>query len=368
MIYFVIIGKFFLEVLYFFLKLTPIKKNRIVFLSRQANSLTLDFNLIIKKLSKPYDIKYVCNRFEGKKDNKKILEFLMSTLKSMFYLATSKICIIDSYSLPVSILKHKKRLKIIQIWHAMGKIKQSGYQTLGKEAGRNPKLAKVLNMHKNYDYVIAGAKAWNFAYINSFGIDEKIIRNYGLPRAEYIYTNKEKIQKKLYKKYPKFKEKKVILYSPTFRTSNKGKFKELIKNIDFDKYIVIITSHPKQILNVNNPNIYNCRGENIFELLCIADYFITDYSSLAVEAAAINLKTYYYLYDYEEYIKVNGLNLDTMKEFPKLTFKNGDELIENLQEGKYDINSFKSYKDKYVPKDFSKSINKIVKLINENMK
>ena len=130
MVYLIVIGKMLLKILYFFMKFIPTKKNRILFLSRQSNSLTLDFKLIINKLPKSYDIKYVCNRFEGKKADKKIFLFLILTIKSMYYLATSKVCIIDSYSLPVSILKHKKSLKIIQIWHALGKIKKSGYQTL----------------------------------------------------------------------------------------------------------------------------------------------------------------------------------------------------------------------------------------------
>ena len=93
-------------------------------------------------------------------------------LKTMYHLSTSKVCVLDSYSLPVSILHHKKSLKVIQIWHSMGKIKQSGYQTLDKPSGRSSKMAKLLNMHKNYDIVVAGARAWNDAYCKSFGITE----------------------------------------------------------------------------------------------------------------------------------------------------------------------------------------------------
>ena len=48
----------------------------------------------------------------------------------MYYLATSKVCVLDGYCIPASILKHKKKLKIIQIWHASGAIKKFGYQIL----------------------------------------------------------------------------------------------------------------------------------------------------------------------------------------------------------------------------------------------
>lgn len=56
-------------------------------------------------------------------------------------------------------LNHKSSLTVIQIWHALGKIKQSGYQTVGKAGGRGRLVADELCMHRNYDYIIAGGKA-----------------------------------------------------------------------------------------------------------------------------------------------------------------------------------------------------------------
>ena len=41
------------------------------------------------------------------------------------------------------------------MWHALGKIKQSGYQTLGKESGRGEEMARLMKMHEGYDYIIA---------------------------------------------------------------------------------------------------------------------------------------------------------------------------------------------------------------------
>jgi len=248
---FIVIGKVGLKIIYFFLKLLPVQ-NKILFLSRQSNNPTLDFKILkeaIENKNKEVKIVMICKRLEGEKDIKKnISVFAKDLLKSMYHLATSKVCAIDSYSIPVSILKHKKRLTIIQLWHAMGKIKQSGYQTVGKETGRSIKMVKLLNMHKNYDIVIAGAKAWNFAYCASFGIDESKIWNIGLPRAAYIYQNKKQIQNKIYKTYPELKTKKVILYSPTFRVNQKEHIQEIIENNDYDKYN-LITLHSFQYYN-----------------------------------------------------------------------------------------------------------------------
>jgi len=363
------LGKLFLKFIYFVMKLFP-TKNKVLFLSRQSNNIPLDFELIVKEIKKEkYDIKVICQRLEGTKDTfKQAFKFIGVTLKSMYHLATCRVCIIDSYCIPVSILKHKKSLTVIQIWHAMGKIKQTGYQTLGKRDGRNPKMAKALELHKNYNIVIAGAKAWNFAYCASFGIEEDKLWNIGLPRAAYIYNNMDKIKNKIYKKYPEFKKKKVILYSPTFRANKNSELEALINNVDYDKYHLIVTGHPKHPLNVDDKKVYRCHDINIYELLTICDYFICDYGSLAVEAAAINKKTYYYLYDYEDYMEGNGLNFDPLKELPTLSFKKAEDLLRNLNEEKYDIKAFREYRQKFVPKDFELATKKIGKYIKEKMK
>lgn len=75
----------------------------------------------------------------------------------------------------------KKSLTVIQMWHALGKIKQSGYQTLGKASGRGAEMAHLLKMHENYDYIIAGGKAWNPFYEKSFNQPQDKLVNCGLP-------------------------------------------------------------------------------------------------------------------------------------------------------------------------------------------
>ena len=72
------------------------------------------------------------------------LKFSAVMFKSMYHLATSRVCVLDSYWPPVSLLKHKEELRVIQIWHAIGKIKQSGLQSVGKKSGRKAEYADFL--------------------------------------------------------------------------------------------------------------------------------------------------------------------------------------------------------------------------------
>ena len=88
----------------------------------------------------------------------------------MYHLATSKVCLVDTYIIPVSILKHKKDLKIIQLCHGIGNIKKFGYQTAKNKNGKNNKLSKLLNMHYNYDYLISTSKETSNYYSEAFNM------------------------------------------------------------------------------------------------------------------------------------------------------------------------------------------------------
>ena len=209
----ILIIKAIMKVIYAFMKiLVKQKNNRVLFMSRQANELSIDFRLLKNNIEQNHsevEIRYICKRFDDSGKNK--ITFAVSMIKSMYYLATAKVCVIDAYIPTISILKHKKSLVVIQMWHSIGKIKQSGYQTLGKEGGRDKIKAQLLDMHKNYDYVIAGGSAWNEFYCKSFNIAEDKIINIGLPRIDYLLSTKESNKKKFYKYYPEFTEKIIVL-------------------------------------------------------------------------------------------------------------------------------------------------------------
>ena len=90
-----------LNFIYFFIKLLPTNKDKIVFISRQSDKMTLDYRLIINDLKKRYPnykVKVITRRIE--KNYKDV--FLKNTtliFKQMYHLATSKICVIDGYNI-----------------------------------------------------------------------------------------------------------------------------------------------------------------------------------------------------------------------------------------------------------------------------
>ena len=183
----VILLRWAMNFIYFFLKLCPTDKNKVLFLSRQSNTVTEDIDFLSRRLVelKP-ETNIVIITKRADKGFASMLEYAFVTLKSMYHLATASVCVLDSYWPAVSVLHHKKQLAVIQMWHAMGKIKKSGYQSLGKKFGRSDMIAREMRMHRNYDVVIAGGRAFNPFYCASFDIESDILYNVGLPRMDKL--------------------------------------------------------------------------------------------------------------------------------------------------------------------------------------
>ena len=382
------IAKIYFTIIYFFIKLFTIQKKQVFLLSRQFSSPSINYEIIMNELDKekiPYKVK--CKkvdtgindsvRTQGNYSNTsnfltKILKNLKGTLayfldlhSQMIDIAASKVIIVDGYNLPVSLLKHKKGTKVIQEWHALGAIKKFGYQSIGKVDGINPVVAKILKMHAGYDYVISGSTGMNKYFAEAFNVSEEKVIAIGTPMVDFLKKENPKAKKALYKKYPELKKKINVLYSPTFRNEKNYNYEELIDNTDFSKINLIITNHSKVETKTNDNRVISIdnREFSTFDVLKICDYVITDYSALMIDAAIINKKILFYVYDYDQYNKNNGVNLNMLEEFPKISSKDGKEIMNIISKDKYDKKSLENFKKLYTPNTNKTSTEETMDLI-----
>ena len=347
-----------LNIIYCFFKLIPTNNKKIIFLSRQSNVASIDFKMLIDRINEKYP-KYkvvVMTNMLGKTLIDKI-KYIFIMFKQMYHLATSKICVIDGYNPTVSILKHKKKLKIVQTWHSLGAIKQFGYQSLDKENGNSSKMAKIMKMHNNYDLIVSGSKKMIPYFSKAFNQPEYKFINCGLPRIDYLLNESKNNKQKILKKYPNLKKKKVILYVPTFRKGKSYYIESLEKTIDKNKYELIIKGHPLNKTS-NKYDIFTS-----LELLSIADYVITDYSGISIEACVLNIPIYFYVYDLDEYDKKVGINIDFLKDYKDISFKNAKELINDIENNKYSYQTLKKFKKNYLDNIKGNATEKLVEYI-----
>ena len=350
------IAKIFLNIIYFFMKLFP-TKDKIVMISRQSNVPSDDFKLIEKEIKsyKKYEVVILCKKLVGKAEasTSELLKYSFHMLRQMYHLATSKMAILDSYCISVSILKHKKSLKVLQIWHSVGTMKKFGYDILDQDEGNSSKLAHALKMHKNYDVILCAGEGYKHDLARQFDYDEKYIKIIPLPRLDLLADKDrvETIKNKIYTKYPELKNKKNIVYVPTFRKDEKNFEKhanKLCNLVDYKKYNFIIKVHPLSNINIDNKNVLIDKDFSSIEMVHIADYVITDYSCILYEAGFMNKALYFYAFDYDDYNKNRSLNLDYFKDLPGVVTRDEKEIIKAIEKNNYDYKELNKFIKKYI--------------------
>lgn len=361
----VILLRWVLNFIYFFMKLLPTDNNKIVFLSRQSDTPSEDFMSLSHRIEefKP-EAKIVMITQRADSNFKSMLSFACATLRSMHHLATARICVLDSYWPAVSVLKHKEHLAVIQLWHAMGKIKKSGYQSLGKKFGRSHMIAEEMRMHRNYDVVIAGGKAFNPFYCASFDIEENILYNVGLPRMDDLRENVEKSRQLFFSAYPQYKGKRIVLYAPTFRKGKVLNPTALVRAFEADENTVLVVKlHPNQIKSKSRLTAVECDDVPTSVVLSVADCVITDYSAITIEAAVLDKPVYFYLFDYDDYLSHNGLNVILPDELPKCVYTSAKALFKAVRNGVYDHRGYEAFRERYLPDMSGRATDKIANLI-----
>lgn len=337
-------------------KLTSVDSNKIVFLGRRMDRTPLDFKLLLEELKqKNPEIRPVILSRLYRGGFKETLRFAPVLIASIYHLATSKVCVLDSYWPAVSALSHRSELVVYQIWHSLGKIKQSGLQTLGRDHGHNHSVADVMKMHQGYDYVVAGAKVWNPKYVESFGVHEDQLLNFGLPRSDYLHNEKSRLAARIFRRYPELGQKPVVVYAPTFRRGTDADgARRLVEALNTDHVNLVIKMHGSDSLLMPDNGYLDIPDFTATELLSVTEYLITDYSSIALEAAILDVNTLYFVYDREEYLKNNGLNINLDQEMPGCVFESAEELSQAL-ERPYPTETLQKYKNKFISLDLGHS-------------
>lgn len=343
-----------LKCFYFFIKLFP-TKNKITFISRQGNNVSLDFSILSKQLKEDfsdYKIVILSKRLTQEDSIFVKIKYCFHIISQMYHIATSKIVILDSYCLPVCVLNHKKELKVIQMWHSVGTMKKFGYSVLDKDEGSKLEIAKVLKMHHNYDYVLCASNAYKDHLAQGFNIDPSKIVILPLPRLDLLKDKKyeKEISNKIYERYPKLKLKKNILYAPTFRKHGDitKDVNKLINNVDFENYNLVIKLHPLDQTVIQDERVIIDNSFSSFDMLFISDYVISDYSCFIYEAAFIEKPIFLYDFDLKDYMNSRDTYIDYNKDIPLFKSDNSKSILKAIETNHYNISTIRKFKEKYI--------------------
>lgn len=324
---------------------------KVTLISRESDNITLDFQLLKSELESRGIEVQVLTKLLKKKATLSSLGYIGHLIKQIIAMNTSDLIVLDTYCIPVSMLPHKKRLKVIQMWHALSAIKKFGWQTVGMRYGTSEKVAHAMKMHYGYDYVLCASDITSEYFSEAFKVSKDKIVKQGLPRIDYILGDLPEKVSEIHKMYPELsEEKRTILYAPTFHNGKGVDVQGLVNALDLEKYNIIVKLHPIDTAT----NKVECKGViyddqfDTYDLLRVADVVISDYSSFVVEASLVEKPLYLYTYDFNLYSDTNGLNMNFDNEaISKYVFSDANQLAAAVKE-KYDIKALKEFKDKYI--------------------
>lgn len=235
----------------------------------------------------------------------------------------------------------------VELWHGVGGGKKIGMDDKGYRdyslslKGRYYSMLERIPLRKHY--FVATSPEMKKVFMSAFEIKENNIILAGQARNDMFY-DKEYIYQTLDEKF--FTDKKIILYMPTHRKEGKISMKcdklfDMQRLNDFcrrNHCVFVIKKHfyhreeGDKVEGYSNIVDITDQNYDTNELLMVADYLISDYSSVTADYLLLDRPIFYYCYDLKEYL---ASDRDLYWEYNRITpgskSENFEELLCNLR-------------------------------------
>jgi Putative glycosyl/glycerophosphate transferases involved in teichoic acid biosynthesis TagF/TagB/EpsJ/RodC len=370
------------------LSLLPKKKTRVIFISDTREELGGNLKFMYDYIS---DDEY--EKIVILKPDRRAKRTLSESIKVFLGLSTAKYIFLEDLVQITSYFVFRKNQELIQLWHGPGAFKSFGFSRLKKNGGD---LDSIHRGYRKYTKAIVSGEGVRQNYAEAFDISIDKVYATGFLRTDVFFDKKyiENRKKELYKEYPYFKNKKVILFAPTYRGApyksvvNGGANYDIDK-LDFDniynelkdEYIFIFKWHPALYNNIKNGEIdmssyskykdfYYDLSEfrDINDLLLVTDVLITDYSSVIFDYVLLDKPIVYFTYDLDEYANGRGMYYPFKDYVFGAVAETSSEMVKAIKKEDMLPKERKIFMDKFVSACDGKSIEKTYKLVFENEK
>lgn len=382
------IGKFVRLAYRLTYRLIPCEKNTVLFISFHGRGYSDNPKAIYEYLRKDnYDLKYVWAIKNHKQKNiqiegAKVIEYF--SIPYFYYLARAKYWVVNC-KLPTYVLKKDNQV-YLQTWHGTP-LKRLAHDIIldNKDATFYRSKMSAEEMYETYDidvkrynYMISPNPYSTKVFGSAFQINRERLIETGYPRNDVLVNTTSEQVEALKEKMGLPKDKKVILYAPTWRDNSYVMEGYTFKlQVDFrkwqeqlsDNYVVIFKPH---YLIVNDFDIQQYKGfvyeasatSDIADLYLVSDILITDYSSVFFDYAILNRPMYFYMFDLNEYAKeLRGFYFDIYETLPGPIVENEDDLLKELISNSYNYNKLNSFNEQFNQWHDGKSCEKVCNIL-----
>ena len=314
--------------------LIPIKTDRIFFVSQKGTQYACNPRYIYEYLVKKYGDKMqyvwcINNPSNELKEKHNLTIVSYNSLRFFYYHMTSKV-IVSNIPIPCYVPKRKHQF-VIDTWHGGGAYKKFGISVPKQkslsdvkgyiktiEASDNTKweLYKAYYNAMDTSLFLLSCKQFKWVINEAMLIPADRCLESGTPRNDIFFCDYQAIINKAKKKLGISPETKVVLFAPTYRGNLKNQRNDIMLDItmclDAVKkrwggdwnfvYRMHIFSSSLDKARIPEKAINASQYDEMQELLCMADVFITDYSSSLWDFAMTRKPGFLFTPDLEYYI------------------------------------------------------------------
>ncbi len=347
-------------------KKSSIIKNKCVFVEVSAEHLTENFTLLYEECKKRgYETGAVFLK-NGKVGGR---EYLYNSRDLMKKMADAEFIFVNDASNVLNCVTLRNGQRLIQTWHACGAFKKFGFSTRDEGWGLSEKELEKYPYYKNQSLVTVSAPEVIPHYADAMRNDEAVIKPLGVSRTD-VFFNEEYKNAALNEAEALIssfglstKEKKLILYAPTFRGTSGNAYSQnfdisMLKSVLTPDCVLIINEHPfvKKGKGLKVPDdckdfAVNLTGKlGVSKLLCAADALITDYSSIVFEYSLFERPVCFFAPDLRDYYDDRGFYYDYDSMTPGPVFEKERDVAEYLKKAfdGFDKSQIQAFKDKFM--------------------
>lgn len=274
-----------------------------------------------------------------------------------YYLAVSKYLVFNVRP-PLWYRKREEQV-FLETWHGTP-LKRLVFDQEEVTSASPKYKQQFYRQRKDWDFLVS-ANPFSTKTFRSCFLYEGEMLEYGYPRNDILYwPNKDEIAQQLKEKLGIPKDKKTILYAPTWRDDQhygSGQYKfelaldlKLMKERLQDDYVVLLRTHHYisdhiDVSGLGDFVINLSSYDDISEIYLISDICITDYSSVFFDYANLKRPILFYTYDFDKYKnQLRGFYIDMNTEVPGPLLYTSEQVVRAIE----DIDEItEEYKERY---------------------
>ncbi|PWG01107.1 CDP-glycerol--poly(glycerophosphate) glycerophosphotransferase [Levilactobacillus bambusae] len=259
-------------------------------------------------------------------------------LNGLPLLMTARVLFCDNYYAFLGGLAHPHKMRIVQLWHANGAIKQFGWEDPATSTRSSADQRRFQAVYDQFDEYVVASKMMARVFENSYHVPASRMEYLGYPRSDRLFNAKwrKRAQKRVYRLAPELKGRRVLLYAPTYREgityhAPKGMREALLADpnaIAVVKLHPLLTSSQAQLTYEFGSRVKFYDQLTTTDLLTVAETVVTDYSSVAFDYSLLpNAHSLlFFMFDLDDYQNNPGIQKDLLDWLPSEPLKTVDDL------------------------------------------